>query len=403
MNNINNIINFIDIYPHTCKNKKDFISTLNEFDSLIGLDSLKLFVYKQIQYYLLKKNGCFSNDNNKYPHTILLGPSGVGKTTIAKIIIKLWSYLDIFEEPQNINKNKKKRKRNLITKSEDDEIFPDSDKYNAKRSNNFNISSPLNNQNKVILVNKTYNNVKTNKWINYHEILENEGEKEIDNIFKNDVGPSEIKFKHILPKTLSFKSENYFIPFSNFFIKEELFENKPKNNDKFIFVSRADIVGEYIGHTAKKVKTLFNNYQYIFIDEAYSLAQGNENDFGKEALTEITNILTDWKGVLILSGYPDKMKEMLKLNEGLSSRFGWFFEIKPYEPKNLFLIFLNQCSKYNFSVDKSIDYSWFKEREQFFDGNGRYIENLVKQCELVLVDDIWNKMISSKKNTKKKK
>ena len=92
-----------------------------------------------------------------------------------------------------------------------------------------------------------------------------------------------------------------------------------------IEVERADLVGEYIGHTAQKTREKISKALggVLFIDEAYSLARGGEKDFGKEAVDTLVKAMEDYKNdfILILAGYTAPMDEFLRLNPGLKSRF----------------------------------------------------------------------------------
>lgn len=92
-----------------------------------------------------------------------------------------------------------------------------------------------------------------------------------------------------------------------------------------IEVERADLVGEYIGHTAQKTREKVQKAMggVLFIDEAYSLARGGEKDFGKEAVDTLVKAMEDYKNefILILAGYTAPMEEFLRLNPGLKSRF----------------------------------------------------------------------------------
>lgn len=93
----------------------------------------------------------------------------------------------------------------------------------------------------------------------------------------------------------------------------------------FIEAERADLVGEYIGHTALKTREIVKKALggILFIDEAYSLARGGEKDFGKEAIDTLVKAMEDYKNqfVLILAGYTEEMEDFLLVNPGLPSRF----------------------------------------------------------------------------------
>ncbi len=90
-------------------------------------------------------------------------------------------------------------------------------------------------------------------------------------------------------------------------------------------VERADLVGEYIGHTAQKTREQVQKAMggMLFVDEAYSLGRGGAKDFGKEAVDLLVKAMEDYRHdfVLILAGYSREMASFLRLNPGLSSRF----------------------------------------------------------------------------------
>lgn len=108
---------------------------------------------------------------------------------------------------------------------------------------------------------------------------------------------------------------------------------------QLIEVERADLVGEYIGHTALKTRDLIKKALggILFIDEAYSLARGGEKDFGKEAIDTLVKAMEDYKNqfVLILAGYSDEMDFFLATNPGLPSRFPIKIEFPDYSTDQL--------------------------------------------------------------------
>lgn len=110
----------------------------------------------------------------------------------------------------------------------------------------------------------------------------------------------------------------------------------------FIEVERADLVGEYIGHTAQKTRDLVKKALggVLFIDEAYSLARGGEKDFGKEAIDTLVKAMEDYKNqfVLILAGYTMEIDFFLMANPGLPSRFPIQMEFPDYSLDQLIQI-----------------------------------------------------------------
>lgn len=91
--------------------------------------------------------------------------------------------------------------------------------------------------------------------------------------------------------------------------------------DKVTEVSRADLVGEYLGQSAPKAKKKFAEAKggVLFIDEAYELAN---DQFGKEALTQLMQDMENHRDdtVVIMAGYPKEMEKLVKANPGLKSR-----------------------------------------------------------------------------------
>lgn len=109
-----------------------------------------------------------------------------------------------------------------------------------------------------------------------------------------------------------------------------------------IEVERADLVGEYIGHTAIKTRELVKKALggVLFIDEAYSLARGGEKDFGKEAIDCLVKSMEDYRDqfILVLAGYPEEMEQFLATNPGLPSRFPIQLDFEDYSVDQLLQI-----------------------------------------------------------------
>jgi AAA+ superfamily predicted ATPase len=111
-----------------------------------------------------------------------------------------------------------------------------------------------------------------------------------------------------------------------------------------IEVDREGLVAGYIGQTAIKTNEKINEAQggILFIDEAYSLAQGkgSQYDFGGEAIQILLKRMEDLRGKfgVIVAGYTDNMKEFIESNPGLKSRFDKYFAFEDYTPSDMFQI-----------------------------------------------------------------
>lgn len=122
-------------------------------------------------------------------------------------------------------------------------------------------------------------------------------------------------------------------------------------------VERADLVGEYIGHTAQKTREHIKEALggVLFIDEAYSLARGGEKDFGREAIDCLVKGMEDYRNqfIAIIAGYEDEMEWFLSTNPGLPSRFPIHLKFPDYSVTALLGIARQMAAErqYRFSVE----------------------------------------------------
>ncbi len=102
---------------------------------------------------------------------------------------------------------------------------------------------------------------------------------------------------------------------------------------------RADLVGEYIGHTAQRTRQLVQRALggVLFIDEAYALARGGERDFGREAIDTLVKEIEDRRRdlLVVLAGYPREMDAFLASNPGLVSRLPIMLTFPDYSGEEL--------------------------------------------------------------------
>lgn len=158
-----------------------------------------------------------------------------------------------------------------------------------------------------------------------------------------------------------------------------------------IEVERADLVGEYIGHTAQKTRQQISRAigGILFIDEAYSLARGGTKDFGKEAVDTLVKAMEDHKNnlIVILAGYKDEMEWFLQTNPGLRSRFPIIIEFDDYSIEELMQIAekMAKSREYKLSLNAFKKFKEILLKSQVdpnFDkmGNARLVRNILEKA-----------------------
>ena len=178
---------------------------------------------------------------------------------------------------------------------------------------------------------------------------------------------------------------------------------------QLVEVDRSGLVAGYVGQTAIQTQKVIQSALggILFIDEAYSLANGAENDFGREAIDTILKAMEDHRDelVVIVAGYQGPMGKFLSSNPGLESRFNKYFYFDDYTGDELRQIFLGMCKKNSYKPDEALEAylpEFFNEMYETRDdnfGNGRDVRNIfeklialqsnrVAQMENVTVDDL---------------
>lgn len=157
-----------------------------------------------------------------------------------------------------------------------------------------------------------------------------------------------------------------------------------------IEAERADLVGEYIGHTAQKTRDLIKKAMggILFIDEAYSLARGGEKDFGKEAIDTLVKHMEDKRNefILILAGYSREMDHFLSLNPGLQSRFPISIDFPDYSVSQLMDIAKRMMAEREYQFSPEAEWT-LKDHLMAVKStvspakfsNGRFVRNLIEK------------------------
>ena len=173
-------------------------------------------------------------------------------------------------------------------------------------------------------------------------------------------------------------------------------------NGQLVEVSRSDLVGKYVGHTAPLTMSVINSALggVLFIDEAYSLYRGKDDSFGLEAIDTLVKAMEDHRDdlIVILAGYKKEMESFLDANSGLKSRFANIINFPDYTGEQMLQIAQNIARGKDYVIDeeasaKLLEYfTMVQSKEDSTSGNGRLARNVVeaailKQSRRVLMDE----------------
>jgi len=158
-----------------------------------------------------------------------------------------------------------------------------------------------------------------------------------------------------------------------------------------VAVTRDDLVGQYIGHTAPKTKEVLKRAMggVLFIDEAYYLYRPeNERDYGQEAIEILLQVMENQRDdlVVILAGYKDRMEAFFRSNPGMSSRIAHHLDFPDYAPADLLRIAekLLERQNYRFAAEARTafeEYLTHRIRQPHF-ANARSVRNALDRARL---------------------
>jgi len=158
-----------------------------------------------------------------------------------------------------------------------------------------------------------------------------------------------------------------------------------------IEVGRQDLVAGYVGQTATKTAEQIDRAigGVLFIDEAYTLTSGGENDFGQEAVNTLLQQMENNRHRLavIVAGYPANMDNFINANPGLRRRFPTEIIFEDYQPEELLQIFTRKAERKNLPIATSLVdplrrlfNRLYEQRDQNF-GNAGEVENIFERMD----------------------
>jgi probable Rubsico expression protein CbbX len=158
-----------------------------------------------------------------------------------------------------------------------------------------------------------------------------------------------------------------------------------------VAVTRDDLVGQYIGHTAPKTREILKRAMggVLFIDEAYYLYRPeNERDYGQEAIEILLQVMENQRDdlVVIFAGYKDRMDTFFRSNPGMSSRVAHHIDFPDYTPAELHAIAELMLEQMQYRLDPEadaalLDYIGRRIKQPHF-ANARSVRNALDRARL---------------------
>lgn len=161
------------------------------------------------------------------------------------------------------------------------------------------------------------------------------------------------------------------------------------SHGEVIVTERTRLVGSYIGHTEENMRETLEKAKgnVLFIDEAYTLCDTTDDrrDFGNRVIESLLTVLAEPHPdmVVVLAGYGDEMQRMLKMNQGLKSRFSFSYEFEDYTAEQLFQIAVSYLNRFKYVLAKKAGDIFMEVIEKAVAckdknfGNARWVKQLV--------------------------
>ena len=344
------LVDFIALLKKNNIVQNKLIEALEELESMIGMDNIKEDIVLLVKNLLLGKQ-----NSERYLHTMLLGPPGMGKTVLGNILAKIYASLNLLKPPDSLPD---------VGEKEEEKFTRERKILIAKRR----IEQHINTNNLIRDMEKfstKLNRARNVETLGFVERLKNlkRSIEDIDNTVNKQITKTCVSYK---------------------------------------VCSRADLIAGYTGQSAIKTRKLLNSIipGVLFIDEAYSLLNHEDDSYGHEVLAVLIEYMSRYKDSLaiIFGGYQKDMEEgILKYQEGLRSRIGYTYILKPHTSSELASIFSIQLKKGHWLLDlERTQLVELLSKYKKYITNGRDTENLLTKCSDYNTDAVFEDILSGK-------
>jgi len=331
------------------KNKEALKQSLLELNNLVGMKKAKESIIDQLKFLVSQ-----DDFEGHMLHCIVTGPPGVGKTQLGTVLAKIWNSLGVLKKPVVPQYSEETKKSDILEENE-------------------RLRSSLNS---IAML----SSIQRSKIKKMRKTLR---------LFPNKSSVSKLR-KKVYPSLLeTHKTSLSIVSEWNCHINKKQYDN-PSENDIIRITSRDDYVAKYVGQTGPKTLEVLRSSigKVLFIDEAYSLINGDSDTFGKDALNTINRFMSERSKeiIVIFAGYKDKLEAIFDAQNGLRRRCVWTFDVEGYTPSELGEIFKRQIEKEQWKLSDTVssDYltKFFTKNAEVFKAFGGDTERLVFYAKL---------------------
>ena len=370
------------------QNRAMLICSLKELNDVIGMRKIKSQIVKQIKTFIsAKAKGIYQEKDRK--HCLLCGPPGCGKTTVAKVLCKIWigmGFLNGGDGVKKINSFNKLQDEIIRKQKTDIKEYKDKLKICSKVVMNLGRVSTISKRtlsNIVSIKEKIPKNVYTemfNDLTGSNNIIEDSGNlvKEINTVRTQSYNGMEVEIDKEMQRT----TDNVDLPF-------------------YVY-NRNDVISRYVGDTAHRATKAMNDALggVAYFDEAYNLcnnSHGFGDSYGKEALTVINQYMDDFSDrlIVVFSGYKDDIYNgPFRVQQGLESRFTNKFEIEAYTPEELTRIYIQRLALGNWKIEYCDQLvKIMRDNFTIFKYFGRDMDTLAMYTKNVMAERIYQDVV----------
>lgn len=394
-------INDLDKSDSTIKNYfanyKMLRASLIELNNVIGMEKIKEQVSREIKKHVINKKRNIAHDKDR-KHYMLSGPPGCGKTTVGKILCKIWVGIGLVGKSGD-SVPKKVATFNRVQ----DELIRHQRQHIKEYKDKIRVAtSALNSSNHASsLCKKSINNLIRLKDGKSNPIVD-ELITDISNANKvleesRKVIPSLSKIKVSSLQGFGMDTDG-----SNISSKED-------SELPFYVYNRNDLISRYVGDsTHRTTAALMEALDGVaYFDEAYNICNntnGMGDPYGKEALTAINQFMDEHsdKLIVVFAGYRDEIeRNLFTAQPGLKSRFLNKYEIDKYTPDELTKIYVQRLRFSDWYINETAELrKIIKDNYEYFEYQGRDMDTLAIYTKLIISDKIYEDTVEGREINK---